>query len=130
MHRRSHTHSELTNDNMENKRTSGEENNLFKKIKTTLFAAVLLNAYIHTYILLLSLTHRTRLNDMRLSFKQADVKHIHTYWHMMQTWVQKYNRGTREIMHHTIQVKKMHTVYGSFQPNQFSSSVNWGETNF
>lgn len=50
MHRRSHTHGELFNDNMGKKQgASGEENSLFKKIKTTLFAAILLNAYVHTY---------------------------------------------------------------------------------
>lgn len=75
MHRPSHTHSRLINDNMEkNKRASGKGNNLFKKIKTTLFAAILLSAY----ILLCSRTHTTRLNDMQLSFKQAHAKHTHT----------------------------------------------------
>lgn len=80
MHRPSRTHSRLIDDNMGKKkkqRVSGKGNNLFKKIKTTLFAAILLSAY----ILLCSRTHGTRLNDMQLSFKQAHAKHIHTHTH-------------------------------------------------
>lgn len=100
MHRPSHTHNGLIDDNVEeNKRASGKGNNLFKKIKTTLFAAILLSAY----ILLLSLTHKTRSNDnIRLSFKQAHAKHTYTHLlaHDANMWVQKNNHGMQGIMHH------------------------------